>query len=75
MIVKIRIDNVRKILIRRGVHYNHASYLAERTGLSISFWYKVLQGHLEAGGLARERLHKCFCNVRWDDIFLIEEDK
>ena len=75
MIVRLRIDNIRKILVRRGIHNNHAAYLADKTGLSVVHWYMILQGHREAGGLARERLQKHFSNIRWDDIFIIQEEQ
>lgn len=69
MIVKIKVSNIRKILASRNLKY---AWLAEKTGLSTSHIYKILEGHADAGCEARQRIRICFNNIPWDDLFFIE---
>jgi len=71
MKIKLNIRSIKLILGRRNKDYN---WISERTGLSISHIYKLMQHRVNPSPDCRARIQHCFNNEAWDRLFIIEEE-
>ena len=72
MRVVLNIQSIKVILARRNKDYN---WLAERTGLSTSYVYKIMRLEYSPSSDARHKIQRAFNNECWDNLFKILEDE
>jgi transcriptional regulator with XRE-family HTH domain len=70
MQIILKAKNIQIILAKKNRDY---SWLAERTGVSTSYVYKIMRGEHSPSGIIRQRIQKAFNNECWDNLFAIIE--
>lgn len=71
MIIRLNVKFIKKFLARHDYTYD---WIAERTGLSLSYIYKLMREINYPSPDCRKRLRYIF-RTKWENLFIIEEEE